>query len=144
MKQNHQWVPTRGGEKSRAVYLLMSTESESLSSLFTAGHAGPTTNQVPSVYSSCCKIFFKAFLLFCSENDDNCILDSISRLVCYILNYNIVRTFAYANSIARACFIFPLSTLRTSINYASSSCELSNPPKTSPECTITQQYTIKR
>ena len=33
IKQNHQRVPTSGGEKSRAVYLLMSTESENLSSL---------------------------------------------------------------------------------------------------------------
>ena len=42
IKQNHQWVPTSGGEKTPAVYLLMSTESENLSSLFTAGPAGPT------------------------------------------------------------------------------------------------------
>ena len=34
----------------------------------------------------------------------------------------------------KACFIFPLSTLMTSINYTLSSCELSNPPKTSPKC----------
>ena len=33
IKQNHQRVPTSVAEKSRAVYLLMSTESENLSSL---------------------------------------------------------------------------------------------------------------
>ena len=52
----------------------------------------------------------------------------------FILDYNIARIFAYSNSIARACFMFPLTTLMTSINYISSSCELSNPPKTSPKC----------
>ena len=31
IKQNHQGVPTLGGEKLRAVCLLMSTESENLS-----------------------------------------------------------------------------------------------------------------
>ena len=34
----------------------------------------------------------------------------------------------------RACFTFPLSMLMMSINYTSSSCELNNPPKTSPKC----------
>ena len=46
--------------------------------------------------------------------------------LCFLLNcngyYNIARIFAKSNSIARACFIFPLSTLMTSINYTSSSC----------------------
>ena len=32
--------------------------------------------------------------------------------------YNIARKFAWSNSIARACFIFLLSTLMTSINYS--------------------------
>ena len=45
--------------------------------------------------------------------------------LCFLLNcngyYNIARIFAKSNSIARACFIFPLSTLMTSINYTSSS-----------------------
>ena len=52
----------------------------------------------------------------------------------FICRYNIARMFAYWNSIAWACFIFPLSTLMTSINYTSSSCELSSPSKTSPKC----------
>ena len=38
------------------------------------------------------------------------------------VNYNIARIFAKSNSIARACFIFPLSTLMRPINYTSSSC----------------------
>ena len=46
--------------------------------------------------------------------------------LCFLLNcngyYNIAKIFAKSNSIARACFIFPLSTLMTSINYTSSSC----------------------
>ena len=46
--------------------------------------------------------------------------------LCFLLNcngyYNVARIFAKSNSIARACFIFPLSTLMTSINYTSSSC----------------------
>ena len=45
--------------------------------------------------------------------------------LCFLLNcngyYNMARIFAKSNSIARACFIFPLSTLMTSINYTSSS-----------------------
>ena len=49
--------------------------------------------------------------------------------------YNIAsRIFAESNSITRACFIFPLSMLMTSTTYTLSSCELSNPPKTSPKC----------
>ena len=48
--------------------------------------------------------------------------------------YNIARIFVYSNSIARASFILPLSTLMTSRNCTSSSFKLSNPLKTSPKC----------
>ena len=47
--------------------------------------------------------------------------------------YNIARIFVYSNSIARASFILPLSTLMTSRNCTSSSFKLSNPLKTSPK-----------
>ena len=57
-----------------------------------------------------------------------------TKLASYSFHYDIARIFASSNSIARACYIFPLSTLMTSINCTSSSCELSNPPKTSPKC----------
>ena len=37
--------------------------------------------KVPSVYRTCCKIFFKPFGDFVQRNVDNCILDLISRLI---------------------------------------------------------------
>ena len=52
IKQNHQWVPTLGGEKLRAVCLLMSTESENLSKgvrNWKEGGGGGVGNLIPSI-----------------------------------------------------------------------------------------------
>ena len=67
--------------------------------------------------------------------------------------YNIARIFAYSNSIAGACFIFPLSTLMTSysVNYILYTLpryivlvSLAILPRRLPSASIAQQYTIKR
>ena len=70
-----------------------------------------------------------------------CVISKSNVKLCFarwfVCRYNIARMFACWNSIARACFIFLLSTPMTSVSLAIF-------PRRLPVASITQQYPMKR